>query len=58
MLCQDLVGTRLSGFFPATFPNASHLSVVSENAVVVPGDILFPDSVLTFLEINFAKGSN
>lgn len=43
---------------PPTCPNASHLSMVSENAVVVPGDILLPDSVLTFLEIYSAKGSN
>lgn len=44
-------------FFLPTCPNSSLLHVISENAVV-PGDVLFPDSVLTLLEIYSATGSN
>lgn len=61
-LCQDLLDTML--FFHGTFlfflptcPDSSLLSVISENAVV-PGDVLFPDSVLTLLQIYSATGSN
>lgn len=44
-------------FFLPTCPDSSLLSVISENAVV-PGDVLFPDSVLTLLQIYSATGSN